>query len=123
SSRRRHTISKRDWSSDVCSSDLTSFIISSVSGGNFEFLFPLFLILGRSPTKPFPYNSSASLYFFTQFLRLLPVTFNSTFSPFRYFVTISYFLFASSKSLSLASAIILFNLLLSLLLLLSVALI
>src|SRR5699024_11890885 len=24
SSRRRHTISKRDWSSDVCSSDLTS---------------------------------------------------------------------------------------------------
>src|SRR5699024_11996515 len=25
SSRRRHTISKRDWSSDVCSSDLTVF--------------------------------------------------------------------------------------------------
>src|SRR5699024_12001446 len=26
SSRRRHTRSKRDWSSDVCSSDLSSFI-------------------------------------------------------------------------------------------------
>src|SRR5699024_12134958 len=98
-----------------------SFIIFSVSGGNFEFLFPFFFVLGRSPTIPFPYNSSASLYFFTQFLRLLLVTFKSTFSPFRYFVTISYFLFASSKSFSLASAIILFNLLLFLLLLLSTA--
>src|SRR5699024_11492724 len=26
SSRRRHTISKRDWSSDVCSSDLTAYL-------------------------------------------------------------------------------------------------
>src|SRR5699024_12192622 len=29
SSRRRHTRSKRDWSSDVCSSDLTSRAVSS----------------------------------------------------------------------------------------------
>src|SRR5699024_12788644 len=29
SSRRRHTRSKRDWSSDVCSSDLTRFVILS----------------------------------------------------------------------------------------------
>src|SRR5699024_12150630 len=27
SSRRRHTISKRDWSSDVCSSDLYNFFV------------------------------------------------------------------------------------------------
>src|SRR5699024_11949650 len=27
SSRRRHTISKRDWSSDVCSSDLSEYTI------------------------------------------------------------------------------------------------
>src|SRR5699024_12096771 len=27
SSRRRHTISKRDWSSDVCSSDLKIFVL------------------------------------------------------------------------------------------------
>src|SRR5699024_12012323 len=30
SSRRRHTRSKRDWSSDVCSSDLFSFLINHV---------------------------------------------------------------------------------------------
>src|SRR5699024_11630342 len=29
SSRRRHTRSKRDWSSDVCSSDLLQFVIGS----------------------------------------------------------------------------------------------
>src|SRR5699024_11721706 len=28
SSRRRHTRSKRDWSSDVCSSDLSAFLMS-----------------------------------------------------------------------------------------------
>src|SRR5699024_11558284 len=34
SSRRRHTRSKRDWSSDVCSSDLTFFArISESKGG------------------------------------------------------------------------------------------
>src|SRR5207249_8659494 len=31
SSRRRHTRSKRDWSSDVCSSDLASFTSSSAT--------------------------------------------------------------------------------------------
>src|SRR5699024_11957510 len=30
SSRRRHTISKRDWSSDVCSSDLSLPIINNI---------------------------------------------------------------------------------------------
>src|SRR5207249_9503872 len=33
SSRRRHTISKRDWSSDVCSSDLTMRMNSFVPDG------------------------------------------------------------------------------------------
>src|SRR5699024_11937205 len=32
SSRRRHTRSKRDWSSDVCSSDLSSLGAVSISG-------------------------------------------------------------------------------------------
>src|SRR5699024_11229844 len=31
SSRRRHTRSKRDWSSDVCSSDLMSFLLTNSS--------------------------------------------------------------------------------------------
>src|SRR5699024_11809294 len=31
-SRRRHTISKRDWSSDVCSSDLHSYIQEILAG-------------------------------------------------------------------------------------------
>src|SRR5699024_11680934 len=34
SSRRRHTRSKRDWSSDVCSSDLSSKVKGSIVGGN-----------------------------------------------------------------------------------------
>src|SRR5699024_9020730 len=33
SSRRRHTRSKRDWSSDVCSSDLLGYIIKIWEGG------------------------------------------------------------------------------------------
>src|SRR5699024_12036960 len=32
SSRRRHTRSKRDWSSDVCSSDLTVTLVSDLGG-------------------------------------------------------------------------------------------
>src|SRR5699024_12163181 len=38
SSRRRHTISKRDWSSDVCSSDLGSLSIEKafVTGGGVD---------------------------------------------------------------------------------------
>src|SRR5699024_11564388 len=32
SSRRRHTRSKRDWSSDVCSSDLTFFLSRAMPG-------------------------------------------------------------------------------------------
>src|SRR5699024_11698972 len=32
SSRRRHTISKRDWSSDVCSSDLNTRLRNMLSG-------------------------------------------------------------------------------------------
>src|SRR5699024_12129440 len=37
--RRRHTISKRDWSSDVCSSDLGNVKLSHVSSG-FARIFP-----------------------------------------------------------------------------------
>src|SRR2546429_5679039 len=33
SSRRRHTICSRDWSSDVCSSDLASRLVLSATGG------------------------------------------------------------------------------------------
>src|SRR5699024_12099288 len=33
SSRRRHTISKRDWSSDVCSSDLNTIISLDIDSG------------------------------------------------------------------------------------------
>src|SRR5207247_3186683 len=33
SSRRRHTRSTRDWSSDVCSSDLGSAIVTGAGGG------------------------------------------------------------------------------------------
>src|SRR5699024_12005080 len=33
SSRRRHTRSKRDWSSDVCSSDLTRYVFEDVQTG------------------------------------------------------------------------------------------
>src|SRR5206468_8026162 len=34
SSRRRHTRSDRDWSSDVCSSDLTRFRLNETAGEN-----------------------------------------------------------------------------------------
>src|SRR5699024_11934865 len=36
SSRRRHTRSKRDWSSDVCSSDLELAILSEEVSGEFK---------------------------------------------------------------------------------------
>src|SRR5699024_11955038 len=39
SSRRRHTRSKRDWSSDVCSSDLVKFL--HLTGCHFVFEVPL----------------------------------------------------------------------------------
>src|SRR5699024_12230904 len=37
SSRRRHTRSKRDWSSDVCSSDLIYLKTNSIRGGDASF--------------------------------------------------------------------------------------
>src|SRR5699024_4815996 len=43
SSRRRHTISKRDWSSDVCSSDLF-LTASDTSASTFSALFSLAVI-------------------------------------------------------------------------------
>src|SRR5699024_11372742 len=43
-SRRRHTISKRDWSSDVCSSDLTDFIILFTSALHHHLLHSLVTI-------------------------------------------------------------------------------
>src|SRR5207249_7836579 len=36
SSRRRHTRSKRDWSSDVCSSDLSPFLSDPEARGRFR---------------------------------------------------------------------------------------
>src|SRR2546429_8141289 len=35
SSRRRHTRCSRDWSSDVCSSDLTESLVLALGGGTF----------------------------------------------------------------------------------------
>src|SRR5699024_11676803 len=46
SSRRRHTRSKRDWSSDVCSSDL------SVQAGHCQYRVP-FIIKGAFPITAF----------------------------------------------------------------------
>src|SRR3989337_2103200 len=40
SSRRRHTRCYRDWSSDVCSSDLNLVIAALMSRGHPRFLFP-----------------------------------------------------------------------------------
>src|SRR5699024_11747792 len=51
SSRRRHTRSKRDWSSDVCSSDLLSTLLSACKFGCCVVAHqpnaPIFLRLGR----------------------------------------------------------------------------
>src|SRR5699024_11263221 len=44
SSRRRHTRSKRDWSSDVCSSDLVGFGAQSIIG---DFLSGFFILSER----------------------------------------------------------------------------
>src|SRR5699024_12151726 len=61
SSRRRHTISKRDWSSDVCSSDLTiylspnSTLLISPLGHSFKRNIPkigFFIILNWSDRNP-----------------------------------------------------------------------
>src|SRR5204862_5404074 len=71
SSRRRHTISLRDWSSDVCSSDLTpmpgncgfnkepaafceTFESGPVAGGRSGDLDPTRWSVGRSSPDPFP---------------------------------------------------------------------
>src|SRR5699024_755022 len=59
SSRRRHTRSKRDWSSDVCSSDLFSFLISEIClltsflfAFNSSTLVIIFLLLSSKSPKP-----------------------------------------------------------------------
>src|SRR5699024_12073216 len=39
SSRRRHTMSKRDWSSDVCSSDLTVYLFFEMRLKKSDYLF------------------------------------------------------------------------------------
>src|SRR5690606_41071623 len=56
SSRRRHTRFSRDWSSDVCSSDLRIYSFMMVScdfmsvfvGGLFELLIPLHIVIDHS---------------------------------------------------------------------------
>src|SRR5699024_12393720 len=65
-SRRRHTRSKRDWSSDVCSSDLEHFLVKPLSGCEFQ-LIPLFFrllvrICRLSSFSLFRYNISISLH-------------------------------------------------------------
>src|SRR5699024_12160281 len=49
SSRRRHTRSKRDWSSDVCSSDLTAFARALVGA---EGVKDLYLVTGQCRRHP-----------------------------------------------------------------------
>src|SRR2546429_645579 len=52
SSRRRHTRCSRDWSSDVCSSDL---LLYAGAGGNIELAFGrLGSRIGRDPRPPVP---------------------------------------------------------------------
>src|SRR2546421_9209759 len=41
SSRRRHTRSDRDWSSDVCSSDLAARVTLDAAGADFELVTPM----------------------------------------------------------------------------------
>src|SRR5699024_11360583 len=49
SSRRRHTRSKRDWSSDVCSSDLKNSVLFLKSNTHFALLVQfIFILLHRS---------------------------------------------------------------------------
>src|SRR5690606_40556631 len=51
SSRRRHTRFSRDWSSDVCSSDLKSGVHATLAGVIVGFFIPLKEKHGRSPAK------------------------------------------------------------------------
>src|SRR5699024_11824059 len=71
SSRRRHTRSKRDWSSDVCSSDLyksANFKIISGSGERVPFSYPervllLTPILFATNFCKYPFSSLSSFNF------------------------------------------------------------
>src|SRR5699024_11456006 len=63
SSRRRHTISKRDWSSDVCSSDLNpglSFLAVNLSTTPQDWLKTL-TSASTSKPQPQPKQSNATL--------------------------------------------------------------
>src|SRR5699024_11448212 len=64
SSRRRHTRSKRDWSSDVCSSDLESFMLSHLSAPQAQcekhFACPVLRSLGMLRFSHFPADARRS---------------------------------------------------------------
>src|SRR5699024_11568290 len=51
SSRRRHTRSKRDWSSDVCSSDLYSIFVAEVASTTNEALLSDYLLNNLTDEK------------------------------------------------------------------------
>src|SRR5699024_11489815 len=76
SSRRRHTISKRDWSSDVCSSDLSfslSLKTSELSSSSyhhyhhpFQFIIIIILVFRHYDAFSMPIGHLWSLFFFLQ---------------------------------------------------------
>src|SRR5699024_10402122 len=84
SSRRRHTRSKRDWSSDVCSSDLLKNFLFSCARSVFNKFFKWLFIfsLSRAALTSFLYSVSETTTFsvglFSVFIFGLP---NQFFSP------------------------------------------
>src|SRR5690625_6525911 len=67
SSRRRHTRWPRDWSSDVCSSDLLSFFSFAALFGSSRFDFALDLVADFEPTL------ELGVFFSAAFQRLRPI--------------------------------------------------
>src|SRR6266496_5217268 len=71
SSRRRHTRSLRDWSSDVCSSDLvTSLVVAPL-------MLPVGFLLGYPPEVIALLGIGAMYLFFQGFLAALDATFRA----------------------------------------------
>src|SRR5690606_12869459 len=65
SSRRRHTIFSRDWSSDVCSSDLSIYNASLTGAWLTLNLVAIFDSISRSPGFKFPIKISSNICFAT----------------------------------------------------------
>src|SRR5699024_11388654 len=81
SSRRRHTRSKRDWSSDVCSSDLSAVNSSRVFSLGFVMGGRSFLPVGEIKSSRFLYENSCSRFNIFSYLRYLWHYLNGTTVP------------------------------------------